>query len=50
MSHETHDPSACLREAEAASLRRWQVAVRRRHLPSEGAGEASEFETCTEPS
>jgi hypothetical protein len=54
MSHKdngamTHDPSACLCEAEAASLRRRQVAVPaflpqtakslgRRHLPSK-AGE-----------
>ena len=30
---DAHDPSACLREAEAASLRRRQVGVRRRHLP-----------------
>ena len=33
ISDDIPDPSACLREAEAASLRRRQVGVRRRHLP-----------------
>ncbi len=33
-SDNAYDPSACLREAEAASLRRRQVGVRRRHLPN----------------